>query len=108
VVAAENLHMETTLKVLAASGHPASRGAAALIEAGYADSTQLEELTPGNVTRALVETLARELAEVHAQLGDVYESAFLETATGDGVEVLVDGLCPRRSWWWRLFRSSPL
>jgi hypothetical protein len=40
----------------------------------------------------------------HEQLGEVYESAVLETATGDSVEVLVDGLCPRRAWWWRLFR----
>jgi hypothetical protein len=34
-----------TLKELAASGGPSSRAAAALIEAGYADSTRLEELT---------------------------------------------------------------
>jgi hypothetical protein len=96
--------MCTTLKELAASGDPASRGAAALIEAGYADSTPLKELTSGSVTRTLAETFARELAKVHEQLGEVYESAFLETAIGDSVEVLVDGLCPRRAWWWRLFR----
>lgn len=97
--------MRTTLKELAASGGPASRGAAALIEASYADSTPLKELTPGGVTRTLAaEAFARELAKVHEQLGEVYEGAFLETATGDSVEVLVDGLCPRRGWWWRLFR----
>jgi hypothetical protein len=98
--------MGTTLKVLAASGEPASRGAAVLIEAGYADSTPLEELTPGSVTRTLAETFARELAKMHEQLGEVYESAFLETATGDSVEVLVDGLCPPRAWWRRPFTSS--
>ena len=38
--------MRTTLKELAASGDLASRGAAALIKAGYADSTPLKELTP--------------------------------------------------------------
>jgi len=96
--------MGRTLKELAASGDLASRGAAALIEAGYTDSTPLKELTPGSVTRTLAEVVARELAKVHEQLGEVYESAFLETATGDSVEVLVDGLCPRRAWWWRLFR----
>lgn len=95
--------MGTTLKVLAASGDP-SRGAAVLIETGYADSTPLKELTPRAVTRTLAEAFARELANVHEQLGEVYETAFLETATGDSVEVLVDGLCPRRAWWWRLFR----
>jgi len=60
--------------------------------------------TPGSVTRTLAEAFAGELAKVHEQLREVYERAFLETATSDGVEVLVDGLCPRREWWWRLFR----
>jgi hypothetical protein len=48
----------TTLKMLAGSSHPAARGAAALIEAGYDGSTPLEALTPGSVTRTLTETLA--------------------------------------------------
>jgi uncharacterized protein with von Willebrand factor type A (vWA) domain len=94
--------MRTTLKKLAASDDPASRGAAALIEAGYTDSTRLEELKPGSVTRTLTEALARELATVHERLGEVYESAFLDTATGESVEVLIDGLRPRRAWWRRL------
>ena len=87
------------MQELAASDQPASRGAAALIEAGYAGSTRLDELTPGSVTRALAETFARELVQVYEQLGETYESAFVETGTGESVEVLVDGLCPRRPWW---------
>ena len=94
----------TTLRSLAASDHPASRGAAALIQSGYPDSTPLEALTPGSVTRTLVEVLSQELAKVHDQLGDVYESAFVDTSTGESVQVLVDGLCPRRRRWWWLFR----
>ena len=93
--------MGITLKVLAASDHSASRGAAALIEAGYEDTTPLEALTPGSVTRTLAETFARELAKLHKQLEEVYDSAFLDTATGDSVEVLVDGLCLRRRAWRR-------
>jgi len=95
--------MDTTLKKLAASGRPGSRGAAALIEAGYAECTALGDLTPGGVTRALAEAFARELADVYEQLGETYESAFLETATGDSLELLVCGLCPHRPWWRRLF-----
>ena len=98
--------MPQTLRELAASNDRAARGAAALLEAGYADDTRLEDLTPGSVTRTLTEAFAYELAKVHEQLGEVYDSAFLETATGDSVEVLIDQLCPRRSWWWRLFRRS--
>ena len=94
-----------TLQELAASGRPGSRGAAALIEAGYADRTRLDELTPGSVTRTLAETFARELAEVYEQLGETYESAFIETETGESLEGLLEGLCPRRPWWWPLRRG---
>lgn len=97
--------MDTTLRLLAASDHPASRGAAALVQAGYPDSTSVEALTPGRVTRTLAEALSRELAKIHEQLGEVYESAFLDTATGESLEVLVDGLCPRPACWWRPFKS---
>jgi hypothetical protein len=94
--------MHTTLKELAASDHRGSRGAAALIEAGYADGTMVSDLTPGSVTRTLAETLARELATVYERLGEIYESAFIETGTGVSLEALVDSLCPRRPWWWWL------
>jgi hypothetical protein len=96
--------MRTTLKELAASGDLASRGAAALIKAGYADSTPLKELTPA-VSHARSPRRSRANSRrCTSSSGEVHESAFLETATGDSVEVLVDGLCPRRAWWWRLFR----
>jgi len=76
-----------------------------LIEAGFAERTKLRDLAPGSVTRTLAETFARELAELHERLGETYESAFIETETGESVEVLVDGLCPRRPWWWPLRRG---
>jgi hypothetical protein len=94
-----------TLQELAASRDPGARGAAALIEAGFAESTRLDELSPGSVTRTLAETFARELAEVYERLGETYDSAFVDTTTGDSVERLVDGLCPRRPWWWPFRRS---
>jgi hypothetical protein len=96
--------MERTLQELAASDRPASRGAAALIEVGYAGSTNLSDLRPGSVTRTLAEAFAHELAKAYEQLGEVYDSAFLDTATGDSLELLVAELCPRRRpWWLRLF-----
>jgi hypothetical protein len=93
--------MGTTLKSLAASHHPTARGAAALIEAGYDESTPVEALTPGSVTRTIAETFARELAKLYEQLEEVYDSAFLDTATGESVEVLVDTLSLARQPWWR-------
>jgi uncharacterized protein with von Willebrand factor type A (vWA) domain len=94
-----------TLQDVAASGDREARGAAALIEAGFAERTRLDELSPGSVTRTLAETFARELAEVYERLGVTYDSAFVDTTTGDSVERLVDGLCPPRPWWWPLRRS---
>jgi hypothetical protein len=92
--------MNLTLDELAASDEPGALGAAALIEAGFAGSVRIAELEAGSVTRTLAETLARELAKVYEQLGEAYDSAFIDTATGDSLEVLVNRLCPRRSWWW--------
>jgi hypothetical protein len=37
---------------------------------------------------------------VYERLGEVYESAFIETGTGESLEILVEGLCPRRRWPW--------
>lgn len=88
----EPLEKPETLEALARSDQSAARGAAALIEAGLAPNTELEGLTPGSLTRELAELLARELQAVYEQLGEVYESAFVETATGVSLELLVDGL----------------
>ena len=85
-----------TLEELAACDDARGPAAAALIEAGFAGSTRLDELRPGSVVRTLVEALARELAEVYEQLGETYDSAFIETGTGRSLEVLVDGLRPYR------------
>lgn len=91
--------METTLRELAAGDRAESRGAAALIEAGFPAETETGDLTAGSVTRTLAEAFTRELAAVYEQLGETYESAFLDTATGDSVAILVDRLGPRRPWW---------
>ena len=98
----DNHRVATTLKELAESRTPGARGAAALIESGLAESTQLEDLRPGSVTRTLAEAFARELAEVYERLGETSESAFLDSATGESLERLVDDLPRRRSWWCRL------
>ena len=93
----EPLEKPETLEALARSDHPAARGAAALLEAGFAPDTEIEGLTPGSLTRELAELLARELQEVYERLGEVYESAFVETATGVSLELFIDGLRLRPS-----------
>ena len=55
--------------------------------------TPLTDINVGSVTRTLLETVAREMATQYQQLQRVYDSAFIETATGsalDRVVALVD------------------
>lgn len=56
----------------------------------------LTDLNVGSVTRTLVETFARELATTYQQLKLVYESAFLETATGASLDKVVALVGARR------------
>ncbi|MFC0533294.1 baseplate J/gp47 family protein [Phytohabitans kaempferiae] len=49
----------------------------------------LTDLGVGSVTRTLLETLAREVADAEAQLQVVYESAFVDTATGRALDRVV-------------------
>lgn len=51
--------------------------------------TQLTDLEVGGVARTIVEAVARETAQVHAELQGVYEAAFLETATGRSLDNVV-------------------
>lgn len=49
----------------------------------------LTDLGVGSVTRTLLETLAREVADAEAQLQVVYDSGFVETATGRALDRVV-------------------
>lgn len=49
----------------------------------------LTDLGVGSVTRTLLETLSRELADAEAQLQVVYDSAFLDTATDRALDRVV-------------------
>lgn len=49
----------------------------------------LTDLGVGSVTRTLLETLAREIADAEAQLQVVYDSAFVDTAQGRALERVV-------------------
>lgn len=50
------------------------------------EPTPLNDVTVGSVVRTLLETIARELATQSAQLQLVYESAFVDTATGSSLD----------------------
>lgn len=56
----------------------------------------LTDLNVGSVTRTLLETFARELALSYEHLRLVYESAFLETATGSSLDKVVALVGARR------------
>lgn len=50
------------------------------------DPTPLNDVAVGSVVRTLLETIARELATQGAQLELVYQSAFVDTATGSSLD----------------------
>ncbi len=53
------------------------------------DPVPLTDLNVGSVARTLFETFARELALAYLNLETIYESAFLDTATGNALEKVV-------------------
>lgn len=53
------------------------------------DPTPLTDLNVGSVTRTLLEAISKEMALLYAQLNLVYDSAFLETASGASLERVV-------------------
>jgi hypothetical protein len=53
------------------------------------DPTPLTDLNVGSVVRTLMETIAREMALSYLQLEQVYQSAYLETATGSSLDKVV-------------------
>ncbi|MDB6062016.1 MAG: hypothetical protein JWM78_2119 [Verrucomicrobiaceae bacterium] len=53
------------------------------------DPTPLTDLNVGSVTRTLLEAVSKEMALLYAQLNLVYDSAFVETATGASLERVV-------------------
>ncbi len=60
------------------------------------DPAPVNDLNVGSVVRTVLEAVSRELAVIYAQLNSVYDSAFLETATGESLERVVALLGYRR------------
>lgn len=51
--------------------------------------TPITDVNVGSVSRTLIETMSREIATQYQQLQMVYESAFVETATGSSLDKVV-------------------
>ena len=60
------------------------------------DSVPVNDLNVGSVVRTVLEAVSREIALLYTQLNAVYESAFLETATGESLDRVVALLGYRR------------
>lgn len=53
------------------------------------DPAPVNDLNVGSVVRTLLESVSRELGIVYTQMNAVYDSAFVETATGDSLDRVV-------------------
>ncbi len=51
--------------------------------------TGITDVNPGSVTRNLVESIALEMDYLYAQLNQVYNSAYIDTATGKALDLVV-------------------
>lgn len=58
--------------------------------------TPVTDVNVGSVARTLIETISRELATQYRQLQKVYESAFIETASGSSLDKVVALVDTRR------------
>ncbi len=52
----------------------------------------ITDVNPGSVTRTLVESIALEMDFLYAQMSQVYNSAFIDTATGKSLDLVVSML----------------
>jgi uncharacterized phage protein gp47/JayE len=55
----------------------------------FGDPSPITDVNPGSVTRTIVESISREIQYLYEQLDYVYNSGFLDTATGDSLELVV-------------------
>lgn len=56
----------------------------------------ISDVTPGSVVRTIVEAISREIEYLYAQMDQAYLSGFLDTATGDALDLVVSLLGVRR------------
>lgn len=71
------------------------------LRSGQGGRVILDDATAGSVLRTLVEAFGRELAVAYEQLERVYESGYLDTATGASLDKVVDllGVARLRAGW---------
>lgn len=53
---------------------------------------EITDINPGSVVRTIVESVALEIDYLYAQLNQVYESGFIDTATGKSLDLVVSML----------------
>jgi uncharacterized phage protein gp47/JayE len=49
----------------------------------------ITDVNPGTVTRTIVEAIALEMEYMYAQMGEVYDSGFIDTASGKSLDLVV-------------------
>lgn len=62
----------------------------------FARPSGISDVNPGSVVRTTIEAIAREIEYLYAQLDNAYLSGFLDTATGEALDMVVSLLGVRR------------
>ena len=62
----------------------------------FTRASGISDVNPGSVVRTLVEAISREIEYLYAQMDQAYLSGFLETATGEALDLVVSLLGVKR------------
>jgi len=62
----------------------------------FSRSAGISDVNPGSVVRTLVESISREIEYLYAQMDQAYLSGFLESATGEALDLVVSLLGVKR------------
>ena len=80
---------------LAAGEHPDER-TSFTVKYTFYRASGISDVNPGSVVRTLVEAISREIEYLYAQMDQAYLSGFLETATGEALDLVVSLLGVKR------------
>ena len=84
-----------SIEWLAGGEHP-DEGTSFTVKYTFARSSGISDVNPGSVVRTLVEAISREIEYLYAQMDQAYLSGFLETATGEALDLVVSLLGVKR------------
>ncbi len=71
------------------NGDKPQANSAFFVNYSFGEPSGITDVNPGSVTRTIVEAISREFEFMYSQMDRVYTSAFIDTATGSALDLIV-------------------